>query len=393
VTGPTGPTGPVSSAYGIIAVSGQSNVASNTANDTVTFVAGSGMTITTSSVSESVTFTSGDSFKNVIPNGDLRVWQRGAGAFAGGSDYSADRVRSSNAGTTSSITRQSFALGNAIAGYEPTYYLRAVVTSVAGASNRGSFLFPIESVRTFANQTVTLSFWAKADASKNIAVEFGQSFGNGGTPSTTVDSIGSQLVALTTSWVRKSITVTIPSISGKTLGTNGDDYLGVIFWMDAGSTYATRTASLGQQSGTFDFWGFQLEQGSVATPFEILPYDVQLGRCQRYYYRMAPGVSSGVFGSGATPTTTTARVPVHFPVTMRDTPVSPLETTGTAGDYAVTNAAGSGTVATSVPSIVTAWTNSAYIGITTGATLTVGSATNFYANTAGAYLGFKAELV
>jgi hypothetical protein len=44
----------------------------------------------------------------------------------------------------------------------------------------------IEDVRTFAGQQVTISFWAKADATKNIAVELVQGFGSGGSPSTEV---------------------------------------------------------------------------------------------------------------------------------------------------------------------------------------------------------------
>jgi hypothetical protein len=41
----------------------------------------------------------------------------------------------------------------------------------------------IEDVRTFAGQQITVSFWAKADAAKPIAVEFIQKFGFGGSPS------------------------------------------------------------------------------------------------------------------------------------------------------------------------------------------------------------------
>ena len=130
---------------------------------------------------------------------------------------------------------------------------------------------------------MTVSFDAKADASKNIAIEFVQYFGTGGSPSGAVNAIGAQLVALTTSWQRKSITISIPSISGKTIGSNGDDSLQLVFWFDAGSSFNARTGALGQQSGTFDIANVQIEEGSVATPFEQRPLGLELGLCQRYY--------------------------------------------------------------------------------------------------------------
>ena len=37
----------------------------------------------------------------------------------------------------------------------------------------------------------------------------------------------------------------------------------------------------------------QLEQGSVATNFELIPEDLALSRCQRYYERMAIGIYGG----------------------------------------------------------------------------------------------------
>ena len=110
-------------------------------------------------------------------------------------------------------------------------------------------------------------------------------------PSSSVSGIGAQKLSLTTSWQKFTVTVSVPSISGKTLGTDGNDYLGVLFWFDAGSSYATRAASLGQQSGTFDIANVQLEEGSVATPFEQRPAGLELQLCQRYYEQSGAGSS------------------------------------------------------------------------------------------------------
>jgi hypothetical protein len=166
---------------------------------------------------------------------------------------------------------------------EPTYFIRTVVSSVAGAANASLLQQRIEDVRSFAGQQVTASFWAKVDASKPIAVEFFQHFGNGGSPSTSVTGIGATKVTLSTSWQKVTVTANIPSISGKTLGTNGDSRLGLTIWFDAGSDYNARTDSLGQQSGTFDIAQVQVEPGPVATPFERRPIGTELALCQRYF--------------------------------------------------------------------------------------------------------------
>ena len=102
---------------------------------------------------------------------------------------------------------------------------------------------------------------------------------------------------LTTSWQKFTVTVNIPSISGKTLGSNNDDFLGLYFWLDAGSDYNSRTNSLGQQSGTFDIAQVQLEAGSVATPFEMRPIGTELALCQRYYQGNAADGSEGNYGN------------------------------------------------------------------------------------------------
>jgi hypothetical protein len=186
------------------------------------------------------------------------------------------------------------------------------VTSVAGASNYAFLLQPVEDVRTFAGHTATLSFWAKADAAKNIAVEFLQFFGSGGSPSAFVAGIGVTTCALTTAWQKFTVTVAVPSISGKTLGTSGNDFLSINFWFDAGSDLNARTNSLGQQSGTFDIAQVQLEAGDVATPFEHRSIGQELALCQRYYSIFRPQARAASVGFMITP--------YYLPVKMRATP-------------------------------------------------------------------------
>jgi len=221
-------------------------------------------------------------FRNKLINGGFDIWQRGTSQTSNGYG-SDDRWSNENLGSTKTASRQTFTLGQTDVPNNPKYWARTVVASVAGAGNYCSKIQRIESVYTLAGQTATLSFWAKADASKNMAVELVQWFGTGGSPSSAVTGLGVTTCALTTSWQRFTVTVTLPSISGKVLGSGNDDHLALIFWMDAGSSFNARTNSLGQQSGTFDIANVQLEAGSAPTPFESRPIGTELALCQRYY--------------------------------------------------------------------------------------------------------------
>jgi hypothetical protein len=222
-------------------------------------------------------------FRNKIINGNFDIWQRGTSLISGTtSRYLADRFTNGASGTACTPSQVAFALGQTGVPNEPDYYISTIVASAVGANNNATLHQHIESVKSCAGKTVTLSFYAKSNASRNIAVELYQNFGTGGTPSANV-SIPAGLVALTTSWQKFTVTVNIPSISGKVLGTAGNDSLVVYFWFDAGSSNSSRASSLGQQSGTFDIAQVQLEEGPTATPFEQRPIGTELALCQRYY--------------------------------------------------------------------------------------------------------------
>ena len=236
-------------------------------------------------------------FKNYIINGNFDVWQRGISQTASGYG-SDDRWVNNNIGSTKThsmidCTDVERALFNA------SRFSRTVVSSVAGANNYCNKGQSIEDVTRLAGKTVTLSFWAKADANKNIAITSGQTFGTGGSPSAAVYGNG-QLVALTTTWQKKTITMTIPSIVGKTLGTDGVNTSAtyIYFAFDYGSGITIYPAQA-QQSGTFDIAQVQLEEGSVATPFENRPYGLELSLCQRYWRQGNAGAAGQGEGGAA----------------------------------------------------------------------------------------------
>ena len=228
---------------------------------------------------ESITsFNSLKTNKNMIINGDFDIWQRGISSAVNGYGCS-DRWINGVVGGSLTQSQVTFTAGQTDVPNYPTYHTNCVVTSAAGATNYITLVHRIENLRRTGGQTVTLSFWAKANASKNMAIELVQDFGDGGTAD--LNGIGSQKFALTTSWTKIEHTISVPSLSGKTLGPGNN--LAIVLWFDGGSSFDARTDSLGHQSGTFDISQVQLEKGADATYFEIRPIAEELALCQRYF--------------------------------------------------------------------------------------------------------------
>lgn len=225
-------------------------------------------------------------FKNKIINGNFDLWDYDTSQTSNG--YGSDnRWVNQQVGSTKTHSQQAFTIGQTDVPGEPKFYSRTVVVTSSTSTDYVRKQQRIRDVRTFAGVTATLSFYAKADASKDIAVEFHQDFGTTGSPSTIVEQIGVTTVSLTTSWEKYTITVSIPSISGKTLGTDENSTLRVNFWFEAGSDFNANTNSLGNQSGTFDLAQVQLEEGPVETAFEKRTFEIEKILCRPYLYKWA----------------------------------------------------------------------------------------------------------
>jgi len=320
--------------------------------------------------------------KNKIINGDFSVWQRGT-TFNTTNAFTADRwqLGLGTAGGSCSVSRQTFTPGAAPdAGYEGTYFLRCTRTAV-GTTN-DYIQQKIEDVRTFAGQTATVSFWAKADTgTPQLIVTRGQQFGTGGSTSVFAQE---GTVTLSTSWTRYSVTINFPSILDKTIGTNN------------ACTIIRFALPVASGLYTLDIWGIQAEAGSVATDFQTATGNPQgeLAACQRYYYRIFPAAANKQLGIVGVATTSSAILTGQFPVTMRIAPTA-LEQSGTANQYMVF-IANVNTVCSAVPTYNSITTSTHYgVSLTTGATLTVGQggrALTDATNGAPAYLGWSAEI-
>ena len=330
---------------------------------------------------------------NHIINGGFDIWQRGTQSSLSG--YSADRFASQVVGG-SAYTQSRQVLGNDVS--ETTsggqYYYLHQHTAGTGAGDYALISTKLEDVRRFSNKTFTLSFWATSSETRKLAVEFVQNFGSGG--SATVTGIGVSVKNVSTTVTRHTITVTLPSISGKTVGDNS--FLEIFFWFDAGSNFTARTTdsvtgiTLGHQSGAYNhaLWGVQLEEGSVATAFRRNSPNLQaeLASCQRYYVRRLAGHPYGTFATGRVGSTTTAFAFYQFPVEMRIAP-SAVEWTGSGSNYLMVDTTGKTVTNLAVDSAGT----SGCLVIVTGTLFTTNSGMTLQANLNGSsYIGFSAEL-
>jgi hypothetical protein len=260
--------------------------------------------------------------KNKIINGDFNINQRNFTSVTGDANYHFDRWRLGKLGGTVTVTPQTFTVGSApVLGYESKNFVQ-IATSGQTGTTYTVLDHPIESVRTLSGQVATYSFWARTTSgTAKIAVEFFQDFGTGG--STFVVTNGSN-VTINSTWQRYSITYTLPSISGKTIGSN--DNLVARLWLSASSEWNPNTGTIGIQNSTIQIWGCQVESGSVATPFATATGTIQgeLAVCQRYYWRQTNPISNNytVLGSAVGASTTTIKGQIKLPQTMRITPSS-----------------------------------------------------------------------
>jgi len=242
--------------------------------------------------------------KNAIMNGDFYINQRAFTSTTTDATYTFDRWQAKTTDGTNTFSSQTFTPGTApVAGYEGKNYLRIVTSGQTATNARTNIQQPIENVRVFAGQTVTVSFWAKAaSGTPSITPEFLQSFGTGGSPSSVVNTIIASPAkqAITTSWARYSFNISVPSISGKTVGTTDNtSALYLLLWVSAGSDFNSRTGSLGIQTNTFEFWGVQVELGTTATTFTTATGTIQgeLAACQRYFERTSVGSNALIWST------------------------------------------------------------------------------------------------
>jgi hypothetical protein len=254
---------------------------------------------------------------------------------------------------------------------------------------------------TAGARAATLSFWVNSP----VAGTYCAAIQN---PSLDRSYVAEYTVSAANTWERK--TVNIPGPTSGFWPTDNSEGLRVSFDMGSGTNYNTtagawqvgnftRTAgalsfsaqALVASNLTNNFYvvGVQLELGSVATPYEILPYGKRLESCQRYFARMGSLSGNNVgFGAGTTyqggASVGITFTYVKYPQQMRAAPTINHN-----------NTAAFNTSARAVTSLAAPYAGTDSLAIsqfTAANTLTVGQGIVWTGNGSTAYVDLDAEL-
>jgi hypothetical protein len=278
-------------------------------------------------------------FKNIIINGDMSIAQRGTSATGKTATgyYTSDRFQTSisSAGTWTQSQSTDVPTGQGFA-----TSLKLDCTTANGSLSSGSELVLRQMIEgqnlqylkkgTANAESTTISFWVKSNKTGTYIVEIDDNDN-----SRNINK--SYTISSADTWEKKTIT-----FAGDTSGALGNDNgssFRIMFWLAAGTDFTSGTLATSWEStinanravgqvnladSTSNEWyvtGVQLEAGTAASDFEFLPVDVNLARCQRYYYLHVDGASSNkrVFSGGAYNSTLLDGT-VFFPTTMRANP-------------------------------------------------------------------------
>jgi hypothetical protein len=247
-------------------------------------------------------------------------------------------------------------------------------------------------------ESLTVSFWIKSNKTGTYTNEF--YVNDGPRHINTEFTINSA-----DTWEKKTITIA-GDISGVINNDNGSG-LEWVLWLAAGTDFTSGTLQTSwdtannvdrasssnvnladSTSNYINITGVQLEVGDTATPFEHRPYDMELQRCLRYYFKHAQNGSNTMYGIGHC-RSNYMRGLLHLPIAMRTNPT--MSNTGTDADYYLTSGTTDYTSFTTRP---LADGSSPYVVNfrVQVASLTNGYAAVLYMNSANSYLAFDAEL-
>ena len=242
-------------------------------------------------------------------NGNFDWWQRGT-SF-GLSVYNADRWFGSlgdySAGTCS-IEKGTLTVAEI--DDRAIYFARINNTdATTGSSGHLGLEQRVEDPRILTGKQITISAWVRRSSGTQISIGYGISYGTGGS----AGSGARELKTVSSNFSRVSATFTVPSSSGKTIGTA--PYFAIYVWA------VDKDNSLGDMaaSETVDIAMVQVDDGDTVTEFEHVDFATELARCQRYYYASPAGEWASIF-SGDVVSGNVYYVYVPLPTTMRATP-------------------------------------------------------------------------
>jgi hypothetical protein len=243
-------------------------------------------------------------FRNKIQNGDMRIDQRYNGATISNTEGTrpVDRYIIYNQIASNWSTQRSTV---APPGFANSLLATSTTGGSIGAGSYGGIRHQIEGLNTIdlawgtaSAKNITVSFWVRS----SVTGTYGFVIRNGNTNN--YGYVSAYTISSANTWTY--ITLNIPGPTSGTWATDNLPSLNCIWDLGAGTSYSQAAGSwisaseiLGltggtkfftNSSATYYLTGVQLEIGDVATPFECLPYDVQLRQCQRYFQKWGNGV-------------------------------------------------------------------------------------------------------
>jgi hypothetical protein len=249
--------------------------------------------------------------RNVLYNGNMEVNQRGVTSYTGLTGFTRGcdgwqwaKNDSVNFDAEYDTFSTSFTDIPGARGY-----MSFTLNSAGSGTDFVTIQQRIEDVRTLAGEEVTLTFWARSNTGSSFTlseaanishgpVALQQYFGSGG--SSVVNHNVTSSITLNTTWTKYTYTTTLPSVAGKTLGTN------LCTMMDSDAGKGVEVAQV------------QLERGSRPTPFEFRSYGEELLASQRFYEK-GTGVRANGYGMVATEDSG-AHAYINFKAEKRVTP-------------------------------------------------------------------------
>ena len=217
--------------------------------------------------------------KNYFINGDCRIWQRGTSNDIV-NDYGCDRWWRANG--VSSVDRSTDVPAYNTTGAEAFNYSMKVSSNGTGSSIGQPIELTDTGVSQFVNgKQYTLSFYAKTDSGTgdvSAVIYYRNSKFSGTNQVNWEPNYAPYVGTMNRGWQRFVYTFTAPAVN-------------------ANNTILAFELSF---NVTTYFTGFQLEEGSQATPFEFTNKAEELELCRRYFQQIKAGSNFMQFGVGFT---------------------------------------------------------------------------------------------
>jgi len=245
-------------------------------------------------------------FRNRVINGDMRIAQRGTSSNIGtgpGSSYVVDRWRLDSSITTGGLQLAKQTLTSNDAPYQ--YGLKNSLKLTASAANSSFGYIVLCQVIEGTNVTdlnwgtpygnpITVSAWLRTNLQAGSVTNINIRKMPGATHSyvSPITLQGSNI------WQFVSITIPPPPVASGIWSMDSNAWGEIDFgmyeslnatssintWIAGNKNMSTTTTNIwATQSNFFEFTGIQFEKGNLLTPFEFLPYNIELALCQRYY--------------------------------------------------------------------------------------------------------------